>query len=295
MKSDGAPICLTGSSGQVGSAISRIRPSIHPLNHRLDSDLEGLIAAINTQKPRAIIHAAAYTAVDHAETEPEIVDLVNHRAIDSLGDWCNETQTILVHYSTDYVFDGHQSNGYREEDACNPLNCYGLSKYRGELAFLKHAPPGCIFRTSWVLGRGNNFIKTILTLGLVKPELAVIDDQIGRPTSAQLLAEAGLEVVDREMQFRDIEKRIHLTDAGAPVSWHGLAVYAINRARDWHYPGITATNIKPVSTEAYGQQVKRPANSILICDRYDQLLDTIRPNWQTTVDSIVEECAKELW
>lgn len=288
-------ICVTGSSGQVGRALHACRPGLHPLTHRLDRSLDDLIQSLDALLPDSIVHAAAYTAVDRAESETEMADQVNHCAVDRLSQWCRQNNTTFIHYSTDYVFNGTKSCAYTEQDNCDPLNHYGYTKYRGELRFLYHNPPGCIFRTSWVLGKGKNFIHTILQLGLQKKSLSVIDDQIGRPTSASLLAEAALEVIDRDWRFHHLPKLIHLTDAGDPVSWYGLAVYVINRARDWQYPGLTSERIHPVTSRAYGQTVTRPQNSVLQCEQFDQLFQVTRPNWRTTVDNLVEEAAQRDW
>ena len=288
-------VCATGCSGQVGQALTGLYPDIYPLTQRLDSDLDGLTHVLATVRPSAVVHTAAYTAVDQAEIEMDLADQVNHTAVNHLSQWCHQHTTTLVHYSTDYVFDGKKQGDYLEDDRCNPLNHYGWTKYRGELAFLKQRPPGCIFRTSWVLGKGKNFIQTILKLGLERQSLSVIDDQIGRPTSAKLLAQAALEVIDREVSFHELPKRIHLTDSGDPVSWHGLATYTVNRARDWKYPGITSENIRPVSSSVYGQTVLRPHNSVLSCDRFDRLFHLNRPHWHETVDTLVEEIALHAW
>ena len=134
-----------------------------------------------------------------------------------------------------------------------------------------------------------------MQLGLQKKSLSVIDDQVGRPTSASLLAKAALEVIDRDRRFHHLPKLIHLTDSGDPVSWYGLAVYAINRARDWQYPGLTSERIHPVTSSAYGQTVTRPQNSVLQCKKFDQLFQITRPNWRTTVDNLVEEAAQRDW
>lgn len=288
-------ICVTGFSGQVGRALNCRRVGLCPLTQRLEGNREDLILSLEALRPNAIIHAAAFTAVDQAEINSKKADQVNHRAVEHLSRWCRQNKTLLVHFSTDYVFDGIKSSAYLEKDTCNPLNHYGWTKHQSEMKFLEAQPPGCIFRTSWVLGMGKNFVRTILQLGLERSSLSVIDDQMGRPTSAKLLARAALEVVDRDLRFDDNPKLIHLTDSGDPVSWYGLAIYAVNRARDWQYPGITSEQIHPVTSETYGQIVRRPKNSVLNCDRFDRLFDLNRPDWRTTVDDVVEECAQHAW
>lgn len=288
-------ICITGASGQVGRAVIACRPDVWPLSNRLESDTDGLICALDEKKPDALVHAAAYTAVDRAEVEQEVSNRVNHLSVRTLSQWCHINKTPIVHYSTDYVFDGRKPAPYLEDDFCNPLNQYGLSKHRGELAFVEEDPPGCIFRTSWVLGQGKNFVQKILQLGLEKSTLHVIDDQIGRPTSASLLALATLEYLDRDLGHQALPKLFHLTDSGEPVSWYGLAVYAVNRAKDWSYPGLTSEQIFPVSAEAFGQDVRRPQNSLLDCERFDRVFSVPRPNWRDTVDTLVEEHAAHAW
>ncbi len=283
-------IGLTGSTGQVGKELTALMP-VKPLIARLDKSLTGLIQELSASQPSIVINAAACNLVDDAEQDQKKAFAINCDAPKAIAEWCNQFSKKMIHYSSDYVFDGSSKEPYTEACDTNPVNNYGRSKRIGELAVLGSCPQGVIFRTSWVLGAsGNNFVRTILRLGLSNKSLNVVDDQWGRPTSALTLAEAALEFIELHKNEMDL---FHISDSGPPTTWYGLAKYALNRATDWGYPGIGSTEIKPVSTLKYGAPAARPALSLLDCSKFDKQFDTDRPNWQQTTDKVVEACTNE--
>ena len=291
------PILLTGYTGQVGSEILKRQPGLLLSDHRLDKNLTGFSDFLLKNQPAVVINAAAYTKVDQAEKHQATTHAINVGAVKAIPSACETIGSRIIHFSTDYVFDGLKREPYTETDMCRPCNYYGITKRLSESLCLSQATfCGAIFRTSWVMGEsGNNFVTTILRLGLERPTLQIIDDQIGRPTSSKLLAQAAIEVVSTERLGNGPCQVIHLSDHGEPVSWFQLAKYVFNRARDWNYPGIEAKHVSPISSEAYGQLAKRPKNSILSCVMFDSLFDTQRVHWKYTIDNIIEEAAKNDW
>ena len=291
------PTLLTGHTGQVGSEVLKQQPGLLLSDHRLDKNLTDFSDFLLKNEPAVVINAAAYTKVDQAETDQATTRAVNVDAVEIITSACKTIGSRIVHFSTDYVFDGLKRGPYTENDICSPCNYYGMTKHCSESLCLSQATiSGAIFRTSWVMGdSGNNFVTTLLRLGLERPTLQIIDDQIGRPTSSKLLAQAAIEVASAKKLGNRPCQVIHLSDDGEPVSWFQLAKYVLNRARDWDYPGIEAKDLRPISSEAYGQTARRPKNSILSCAMFDSLFDTQRIHWKHTIDSIIEEAAKNDW
>lgn len=292
------PIVLTGHTGQVGSEIVKNESAVVLSGYRLEQNLTPFCKFLCKSQPRAIINAAAYTGVDQAENDRVIAHSVNVKAVGAIVSSSQQIGARLVHFSTDYVFDGGKRSSYIESDTCNPCNYYGTTKRLSETLCLSPGPAlgGVIFRTSWVMGiYGNNFVKTILRLGLELPKLQIIDDQIGRPTSSKLLAQAAMEAISIDEFKNGPCQIVHLSDDGEHVSWFDLAKYTFDRARDWNYLGIEGKDINPISSAAYGQIAKRPKNSVLGCGMFDSLFDTQRRHWQHTIDSIIEEVAANDW
>lgn len=283
-------IALTGSTGQVGKELMTLTP-VKPLIARLDKSLTGLLGELSASKANVVINAAAYNQVDAAEKDQQSAFDINGHAPKAIAEWCNQRSNRMIHYSSDYVFDGFSKEPYTEASDTNPINNYGRSKRTGELSVMGSCSKGVIFRTSWVLGAsGNNFVRTILRLGLSNNSLNVVDDQWGRPTSALILAKATLEFIEVHENRMDL---FHISDSGAPTTWYELAKYALNRATDWGYPGIDSTKIIPVSTLNYGALAARPALSLLDCSKFDKQFDTHRPDWKETTDKVVEACTNE--
>ncbi len=223
-------IVLLGSTGQIGWELHRSLTTVGqviPLN-REAADLskpEMVVQEIRKHKPHIIVNAAAYTAVDAAETESEKAMTINAKAPGMLAEEAKRLGALLVHYSTDYVFDGNNTSPYREEDPTNPLNSYGKSKLEGEKAIQAPAGKHLIFRTSWVYGmRGQNFLLTMLRLGKERDELKVVDDQIGAPTWCRHIAEATSQILAQKdlLDQKALTGIYHMTSSGS-TSWHGFA------------------------------------------------------------------------
>jgi dTDP-4-dehydrorhamnose reductase len=253
-------ILLTGRNGQVGWELER---SLAPLGQVIATDLATLDLAdadatrlaVRAAKPDVIVNAAAYTAVDKAESERDLAHAINATAVGVLAEETKRLGALLVHYSTDYVFDGTKPSPYVEDDAPNPVNVYGASKLAGERAVQASGCGYLILRTSWVYGpRGSNFLLTMLRLARERPELQVVDDQFGAPTSSLAIARATAQLLRR-----GAGGLYHLTAAGA-VTWCGFARAILARA------GI-ATPVRAIRTEDYPTPAKRPRNSRLDCSR----------------------------
>lgn len=254
-------ILLTGCAGQLGSVLAqRLMPlgDVCAMDRgRLDLlDTTAIRSVLGNERPDVIVNAAAYTAVDQAEHEPEVAFAVNAEAPRILAEEARELDALLVHFSTDYVFDGEKPGHYAETDFPNPLNAYGSSKLAGEQAI---AAAGCRYltlRTSWIYGPGGrNFVRSILSAAKVRPELRVVDDQCGAPTSSIDVAEA----LARILALSDLRQRpggvYHLSAAGE-TTWFGFAQEIVSVA------GI-AVSLEPVSTAEYGAPARRPTNSVL--------------------------------
>ncbi|MDH5212501.1 MAG: dTDP-4-dehydrorhamnose reductase [Betaproteobacteria bacterium] len=253
-------ILLTGATGQVGW---ELRKALAPLGEvkafdrfGLDlADTPPLVATVRALQPQVIVNAAAYTAVDKAETERDMAFAVNATAPRVLAEEAKRIGALLVHYSTDYVFDGSKSTPYVEDDAPDPINVYGASKLAGERAIVGTGCRHLILRTSWVYGpRGKNFYLTILRLAKERPELRIVDDQIGAPTSSLEIARATALLLRKDPQGL-----YHLSAAGE-TTWCGFARALLARA------GIS-TSVVPIRTEDYPTPARRPRNSRLDCAR----------------------------
>jgi len=254
-------ILLTGSKGQVGSALAA---ALAPLGELSAFDRQGLdLQDLNSIGPRIkkinpdiIVNAAAYTAVDRAEQEKDLAFAVNSHAVRELAREARSLDALLVHFSTDYVFDGEKSTPYVETDAPNPLNVYGRSKLQGERAI---AASGCrhfIFRTGWVYApAGRNFVNAILAAAKTKPELCVVNDQRGAPTSAAAIAEAVARILADASLRRKPDGIYHLTAAGE-TTWYGFAQEILKSA------GLEV-RVVPVSSAEYGAAAPRLKNSLL--------------------------------
>jgi dTDP-4-dehydrorhamnose reductase len=265
-------ILLTGAGGQVGgelkSTLAALGEVVAPVRAGLDlRDAARIREAVRAANPDVIVNAAAYTAVDKAETERDAAFAVNAAAPGVLADEAKRSGALLVHYSTDYVFDGTKAAPYVEEDAPNPINVYGESKLEGERAI---AASGCrylILRTSWVYGpRGSNFMLTLLRLAKERPELRVVDDQLGAPTSSLAIARATAQVL------RPGAHGLYHLSAGGKTTWCGFARAILDRA------GI-ATPVLAIRTEDYPTPAKRPRNSRLDCSRLHADLGVALAPW----------------
>lgn len=291
-------ILLLGKNGQVGWELQR---SLVPLGdlialdrHSVDglcgdlSDLDALRATIRQIKPDIIVNAAAYTAVDKAESETELADRVNSLASQVLAEEAANLDAWLIHYSTDYVFNGQGSSPWKESDSVAPMNYYGASKLSGEQAIIASGCKHLIFRTSWVYGaRGNNFAKTMLRLALDREKLNVIADQIGAPTGADLIADVTALAIQQIVQRPELGGLYHLVASGE-VSWHGYASYVVDFAKT-HGETLAVTEINPIATNAYPTPARRPLNSRLNTQKLRDNFSLHLPDWQSGVTRMLME------
>lgn len=292
-------ILLFGKGGQVGWELQR---ALAPLGDvvALDFDSttlhadfsrpEGLADTVRAVRPTVIVNAAAHTAVDKAEAEPELARAINATAPAVLAREAAALGATLVHYSTDYVFDGAGSAARSEQAPTGPLGVYGLTKLEGEQALQASGCRHLILRTSWVYAaRGGNFAKTMLRLAAERDELRVIDDQVGAPTGAELLADCTAHALRALNERPELSGLYHLTAAGE-TSWHGYARHVIERARSAGRPiKVAADRVLPIPTSAYPTPARRPLNSRLDCTRFTQAFGLRLPPWQQGVDRMLDE------
>lgn len=294
-------ILLLGGNGQVGHAL---RSSLAPIgtlvtatrNGQLDdgarcevADLDQpatLHAVIARVAPDVVVNAAAYTAVDRAEIEPELAFRANAQAPGAIAAACAAHGALLLHYSTDYVFDGSGSRPYREDDATSPLGVYGQSKLAGEQAILASGARHCIVRTAWVYdAHGRNFLRTMLRLAAERDELRVVADQAGTPTSATLIATTSAALLAGHAAGRDAQGMYHLTAMGQ-TTWHGFAGAIIDGA---FARGLLVRKpvVTPIDTAQFPTPARRPAYSCLDTGKLRTTLGTSLPTWQSDLDQVL--------
>ncbi len=292
-------ILLLGKNGQLGWELQR---SLSILGEvvacdRSEADLENLEnlqTIVRKVSPQIIVNAAAYTAVDKAESEPEQAFLINSKAVDLLAKEASLLNAWLIHYSTDYVFDGTKESTYLESDSTNPLSIYGKTKLSGEEAIRASGCKHLILRTSWVYAaRGNNFIKTMLRLAQERKELKVVFDQFGAPTSAELLADVTtccLYRLQYDASFAAYQGGTYHLTADGSTSWHGFAQFILNEAVQ-HGVKLTATseNVLAIPTSEYPLPAKRPANSRLANEKITSIFGIKLPPWQLHAQRTVAE------
>jgi dTDP-4-dehydrorhamnose reductase len=285
-------IVVLGKGGQVGralmaqlgtQAIGFDRDKIDLEKLDFISQLEG---ALKGQDISAVINAAAYTLVDKAEGEGcEAAHKINSKAVSILADWCKKRDVLLVHYSTDYVFDGSGNTPRKEDAPVAPLNEYGKSKLAGERAITQSGAKYLILRTSWVYdAKGANFFNTMRRLFRERETLNVVNDQIGAPTYAPHLAKATLKAISNASISSGI---YHLTAAGE-TSWFDFAKAIFALASD-HEKGLKCTSIQPIASAAYPTPAKRPLNSRLDCSKFVNTFGASLPNWQVGLKECIDD------
>ena len=292
-------ILLFGKNGQVGWELQR---SLAPLGElvapgRSDADLcgdlsnlDGLARTVQTVRPDVIVNAAAHTAVDRAESEPELAHTLNALAPGVLAQEAAKLGAWLVHYSTDYVFDGSGNRPWAETDTPAPLSVYGGSKLEGERLVQAACPQHLIFRTSWVYAaRGGNFAKTMLRLAPERERLTVVSDQFGAPTGAELIADITAHAI-RQCQRQPRDAGLYHLAAGGETSWHGYAnqVLALAGLIDSAIK-IKATEVVPVPTSAFPTAARRPLNSRLATQKLQSTFGLVLPNWGQGVARMLNE------
>lgn len=293
-------IMVLGKDGQVGWQLQR---ALAPLGEvvacgRAQCDLtdaDRIRSLVAEVQPSVIVNASAYTAVDKAESDADTAYAVNARAPGILAEAALACGALLVHYSTDYVFDGSKQGAYVESDATAPQGVYGQSKLAGEEAIVALAGKSLIFRTSWVFGEhGGNFVKTILRLSRERDSLGVVADQVGSPTPAALIADvtaAALVRLDLGRQMAAGENRLYHLAAANPVSWHAFACRIVETARAMGEElRVDAAAIRAIGTVDYPTPARRPANSRLDCSLLEAELGLHMPDWQPYLERMLSCC-----
>lgn len=289
-------VLLLGSNGQLGRELAPILGVGHDLVAlgRAEADLsrpDRLRAIIEDARPEIIVNAAAYTQVDKAESEPALAATVNAEAVGVIAAAARELGALLVHYSTDYVFDGSGRRPWTEDDVPAPLGVYGATKLAGEQAIAASGCANIVLRVSWLYGRhGKNFLKTMLALAATKTELRVVADQIGAPTSVSGVAEATAAIIPSAIADGARRGLFHLAAAGA-ASWHDYATLVIETARTAGLP-VTVEAIVPVPTSDYPTPARRPLNSRLDTSRLAGAFGIGLPDWREDVISLVHQLAR---
>jgi dTDP-4-dehydrorhamnose reductase len=293
-------ILLFGMNGQLGWELQR---ALAPLGELVALDSrpvgplhadfthpEALAATVRAVRPDVIVNAAAHTAVDKAESEPRLAHTVNAEAPAVLAREAAAIGAWMVHYSTDYVFDGSGIRPWAEDDPTGPLNEYGRSKLEGERAVRASGCRHLLLRTSWIYAaRGQNFVRTMLRLAAERERLEVVDDQVGAPTGAELLADITAHALRAVLQRPELSGTYHAA-AGGQTSWHGYACHAIDYARAARQPVRVADGaIVAVPSSAYPTPARRPANSRLDTRRLCETFDLRLPHWSVGVERMLRE------
>lgn len=289
-------ILVTGRGGQVGWELERTLATLGDVvsfdRNELDlQNSELIVKRIRDVRPTIIVNPAAYTAVDKAESEPDLAMKINGEAVGVMAEEAKKLNAILVHYSTDYVFNGSNKNPYLESEPTNPLNVYGKSKLLGETNIQASGCKHLILRTSWVYGkRSKNFLLTMLRLAKEKNELKVVSDQIGAPTWSRLLAEATAQILTHFHEGSDVsDKRwgiYHLTSSGQ-TSWHGFAESIFRLYETVH--NVRVPILKPIATKQYPTPAKRPLYSVLSNEKTLRTFGISLPSWERGLELCLKE------
>ncbi|WP_047497616.1 dTDP-4-dehydrorhamnose reductase [Terriglobus sp. TAA 43] len=294
-----APILVTGASGQVGGevvSLLRLRNQsiLAPTSTEMNlASPDAIRAYVRKHRPAWIINAAAYTAVDKAESEVELAEAINAVAPGVLGEEAAILHIPVIHFSTDYVFAGDGLKPWVETDATGPLSTYGRTKLEGEQALANSGAAYMIFRTSWVYGAtGKNFFRTILRVARERESMSIVADQFGAPTWARDLARLALFVIDKagsnaEDAVRHLGGHYHACNGGE-TTWFGFAEEILRQAA--HYePNVKFATLHPVPTEAYPTPAKRPANSRMNCSLLATKLAFQMPDWRESLAQVISE------
>ena len=292
-------LLLLGKGGQVGWELQR---SLAPLGEVIALDFDSTSYAADFSRPEAlaetvlkirpdvIVNAAAHTAVDKAESEPELARKLNATSPGVIAQAAQEIGAMMVHYSTDYVFDGSGSKPWTEADKTGPLSIYGSTKLEGEQLVAANCARHLIFRTSWVYAaRGSNFAKTMLRLARERDRMTVIDDQFGAPTGAELLADVTAHAI-RETRIAPDKAGLYHLVAGGSTSWHGYASFVLDQARAMGQElKVSPAAINPVPTSDFPTPARRPQNSRLDTSKLQSTFGLVLPHWQTGVERMLRE------
>lgn len=284
-------VLVLGSKGQLGRCLyDQLVKTDYEVFYASRSDFDigdfsSLDENISLLKPNVVINASAYTAVDKAECEQQLADLINHRAVAKVANVCKALNAWFIHISTDYVFDGANTRPYNEDDRTNPQSIYGESKLKGELSIVRSGCNHIIIRTAWVFSEyGNNFLKTMLRLGAEREELSVVGDQIGCPTYAQDIAKAVVLILPR-LGSKTLSSGIFHYCGDQPCSWYEFAQAIFVEA---HALGLkTPRRINSIGTKEYPTLAVRPAHSVLDCSKVGLTFDIGRSNWRNGIMEVM--------
>lgn len=304
-------ILLIGKNGQVGWELQRTlqplgevipvgrRPTPHTSHLTIDlENPDSIQSVVSEVKPGLIVNAAAYTAVDKAEEEPDLAMAINGIAPGILAEEAKRVGAAIIHYSTDYVFDGTKDTPYTEDDAPNPINMYGKTKLAGEQAVQAIDVPYLILRSSWVYGaRGNNFVLTILRLARERDELRIVDDQIGTPTWSRMIAETTAQILvqclapsDNDTQPLVCNSGVYHLSASGQTSWYGFAKFILSHADKLLQN--RKTRLIPISSAEYPSAAQRPPNSLLNHEKLMRRYGLAMPDWEDGLELCLEEMAQ---
>ena len=304
-------LLVTGANGQVGWHLQR---ALAPMGEVLAidieqvdlTDLEAVSCTVREFAPDVVVNAAAYTAVDKAESEPDLARAINVAAPGQIAKECAATGALMVHYSTDYVYNGTKTEPYEERDPVGPLSVYGETKLAGDRAIIASGCASIILRTTWVYDiRGKNFLRTILRLAREKEELRIVGDQFGAPTWARMLAESTAIIVARSLEHKSVAGAwpvglFHLTAAGR-TSWAGFAQAILedyDAIIDWpaetgEFGGeLKAKRVVEISTEQYKTAARRPRNSVLSNAAIQQVFGIVMPDWRTQLRLALQDAIR---
>jgi dTDP-4-dehydrorhamnose reductase len=291
-------VLLLGKNGQVGWELQRSLATLGDvvaLDRHVDNglcgdlaDLQGLRTTIQRVAPDIIVNAAAYTAVDKAESDKDVALQINTTAVQVIAEEAKKLGCWFVHFSTDYVFDGTGTEAWQEDDAVSPVNYYGMTKWMGEQAIVQSGCRYLIFRTCWVYGaRGSNFAKTMLRLATDRPELNVIADQIGAPTGADLIADVTAVTLRKALAEPAVAGIYHLAAAGF-TTWHEYASLVIDYGKASGMP-LQAQAVNPISTAQFPTPARRPLNSRLNTEKLRKTFSIHLPDWRSGVTRMLKE------
>ena len=288
-------ILLTGGTGQLGRnlalALQELGKMKVPARAEFDLASEASMhRTLDEWRPGLIVNAAAYTAVDRAESEPELALAVNGAAPAAMAGWATRNDAAIVHFSTNYVFDGAAPHAYREADKTGPVSVYGASKLAGEAAVRESGAAHLIIRTSWLYAaQGQNFVHTILRLAREREALRIVDDQTGAPTSAEWLPRISAQIIAKPPFSGNRSGVLHAAADGS-VSWHGVACAIVDGARARGWP-IKARTISPIPTSDYPTPAARPRNSVLDLDRLGRIYGIAPTPWREQLDAELDKIA----
>ncbi len=290
-------ILLTGKNGQVGWELQRTLATLGDViavgHHEMDlADPDSIRRVIGRVGPDLIVNAAAYTAVDKAESEPDLAMAINGIAPGIMAEEAKRLNATIIHYSTDYVFDGAGKHPYVEENAPNPLNIYGKTKLAGERAIQAAGVSHLILRTSWVYGtRGRNFLLTILRLARERGELKIVDDQFGNPTWSRVLAEVTAQMLAQYFSPRENNRNsvptpgLYHVSSGGMTTWHGFSEAILKAQVHRHFP----VQLKPIKSSEYESPAKRPQNSCLSNEKFSSTFNLALPSWEKSLSMCMDE------